>query len=358
MGKKIKVAIIGCGQISDAHLSEIRLIPYAHVVAVCDLYESLAEDTADRFDVGAYYSDISEMLEKEKPDVVHLATPPHTHLALGTLALERGSHVYVEKPFCTNTDDARKLLKRAEDLGLLVCPGFSQFYDIAYLRCKKFIEDGRLGDVVHVETYYADNLEGNFSKIFLRTKDHWIQKLPGKVIHNVITHALYNIIPYFPDDIERVTCIADDRSGNGVFQDELRVIAKSGNVTGYVTFTNAIRPMTQFVRIYGTKAIVEIDLTNHVFTVKSASELPGPLARSRNALVPAMALIANGFKNIINVFTGKDRFFAGMGGLFDNFYTSVQRGSSVPPVPYEYVLRVTDLMDQIAECMKKEESNA
>src|SRR5579863_4372307 len=97
--RKLRVALIGCGQIADAHLGEIRKLPQAEAVAVCDRERDLAVQAAARFEVPQLYDNVDQMLVAARPDVVHITTPPHTHKALAVAALKAGAHVYVEKPF-------------------------------------------------------------------------------------------------------------------------------------------------------------------------------------------------------------------------------------------------------------------
>src|SRR5215207_1957128 len=100
---KLRVAIVGCGQIADAHLQEVKKIRTAEVVATCDQYPELAFQAAERFGVPEVHNDVGRMLEQVRPDVVHITTPPHTHAPLARQAISAGAHVYVEKPFTVNT---------------------------------------------------------------------------------------------------------------------------------------------------------------------------------------------------------------------------------------------------------------
>src|SRR5262249_54091452 len=112
---KLKVAVVGCGQIADAHLQEIRKIPGASLVAVCDRYRDLAEQAAARFEVPGIYDNLDAMLEAVRPDVLHIATPPHAHAALARKALEAGVHIYVEKPFTVDVAEADEVLAVARE---------------------------------------------------------------------------------------------------------------------------------------------------------------------------------------------------------------------------------------------------
>lgn len=344
----VSVGIIGCGQIAHTHLKEISLNEQAKTIAVCDRIEVMAEDMAERFVVPKAYGDYHEMLCDSKLDVVHITTPPDTHLRISVDAMEQGCHVYVEKPFGIGYAEAKKIVESARKNKVIACAGFSQLYDLVALRAQKLIREGALGEVVHVESYYGNSLEGNFSRMFLNDKDHWIHKLPGKLFQNIISHALYHMVPLFKSPLERIICLAHDRSRNGVFQDELRVLMNSADVTGYLTFTSAVKPITQFFRIYGTKGILEVDLANHMLSRLEATALPGPVARVRHGLVTGKRFLGEAISHARNMWSGKDRFFTGMGNLFNAFYQNVRDGNLVPPVPYEEVLNVSAVMDEIS----------
>ena len=343
----LRIGIVGCGQIAEAHLGELRYLPDVTVAAVCDVEPLLAHDMADRHQVSAWYDDYPSMLEAERLDVVHLTTPPQTHLRLGREALGRGAHVYVEKPVCATTAEAAQLVEAARQHRRLVCAGFSERGDLATTQFRAFFESGGLGEVVHVESYYGDNPGGTFAALFRATPGHWVNRLPGKVIQNTVPHAVYHVVPLMPQEEDHITAFRMDRSGNGVYEDELRVLWRSGRQTAYITFTSAVRPIRQFMRVYGSLAIAEIDFSNHLFSVIDDSKLPGPVARVRNAIVPGYRMFRQGMSGLRNTLSGRDRFFAGMGRLFGEFYDAIRAGREEPPIPYGEVLRVSDVIDRM-----------
>ena len=292
--RDLRVGIVGCGQIAEAHLGELRLLRGVTVAAVCDAEPLLAQDMADRHQIPAWYDDYQDMLDSAHLDVVHLTTPPQTHLSLGGEAVRSGVHVYVEKPCCVSTSEAAALIGEAQRCRRLVCAGFSELGDLAVRRFRAWVDAGHLGEVVHVESYYGDNPAGNFASVFRATPGHWVNRLPGKVIQNVVPHAVYHVVPLMPPAEDRLSVIRTDRSGSGAYEDELRVMWQSGRQTAYITFTSAVRPIRQFMRVYGSLAIAEIDFTNHLFSVIDETNLPGFVARVRNGIVPGWRLIQQG----------------------------------------------------------------
>src|SRR6478736_775771 len=109
MPDTLKVAIVGCGKIADAHAAQIQRIEGCEIVGVCDREPLMATQLAQRFPVKACFSEVADLLRDARPDVVHITTPPESHFDIARYCLERGSHVYVEKPFTLNARHAQAL---------------------------------------------------------------------------------------------------------------------------------------------------------------------------------------------------------------------------------------------------------
>src|SRR5690349_5141387 len=101
----LKVAIVGCGKIADWHASQIQRIKGCEIVGVCDSEPLMARQLCERFGVKGSYSSVPDLLTDARPDVVHITTPPQSHFEIAKACLERGSHVYVEKPFTVFESD-------------------------------------------------------------------------------------------------------------------------------------------------------------------------------------------------------------------------------------------------------------
>ena len=78
----LKAAVIGAGYIAREHLDALRSLRGVAIEAVCDLSPVMAEATADEFGARAWYTDHREMLSAVRPDVVHVTTPPKSHVRL------------------------------------------------------------------------------------------------------------------------------------------------------------------------------------------------------------------------------------------------------------------------------------
>lgn len=130
--RMLKIAIVGCGKIADDHAAQIQRIKDCEIVGVCDREPLMAKQLYERFPVKQYFSDLSELLNVTRPEVVHITTPPESHFEIARYCLERGCHVYVEKPFTLCEEDARRLIDLAAQKGLKVTAGHDdQFRHVA-----------------------------------------------------------------------------------------------------------------------------------------------------------------------------------------------------------------------------------
>ncbi len=108
----MEVAIVGAGEVvNEAHLPAWKKVRGATVTAICDISEDAARNTARRWEIPRYYSQLVELLDHEKPFIVDICTPPATHLALAIQALEAGCNVILEKPMAMSLEDADNIVE-------------------------------------------------------------------------------------------------------------------------------------------------------------------------------------------------------------------------------------------------------
>jgi predicted dehydrogenase len=352
------VALVGCGQIADAHLQEARKVPGARLVAVCDRHPELARQAAARFAVPGVYDDLGRMLAEAKPDVLHVTTPPHTHLAVAKQALAGGAHVYVEKPFTTDAAEAEELLAAAAAHNRLVCVGHDQLFDPAWEECRRRYRRGELGRVVHVDSVQGYHLDGPFGRAFLEEADHWVHRLPGGLFQNVMSHALYRITEFLPDERPRVWAHWFGPKGATGVPTELRVMLRGEQTSAALVFTSAARPAQRVARVYGERGALEVDLDGRVVRGLRAPGLPGPFGKLDVPVRQAVEAMRTAARNAWRFVRSDLHYFAGMNRLFRLFYRAVAEGGP-PPIPYAEIRRVTAILDAVfADCRRNAGADA
>src|SRR5271157_1314853 len=202
----LKVAIAGCGKIADDHATQIRRIKGCEIVGVCDREPLMARQLYERFPVQRYFSDLTELLTNARPDVVHITTPPQSHYDIAKSCLEWGCHVYVEKPFTLDEDEARRLIALATEKGLKITAGHDHQFTHVARRMRTLVQTGFLGvGPVHMESYYCYEIErSGYSGALLGDKSHWVRRLPGKLLHNIISHGIARIAEFLTCDSPKV----------------------------------------------------------------------------------------------------------------------------------------------------------
>lgn len=352
--RKLKIALIGCGQIADAHLQEIRKIPCAEAVAVCDRHIDLARQAAARFGVPGMFDDADRMLAEVRPDVVHVTTPPQSHRPLGLKVVAAGSHLYMEKPFAVDAAEADEVLDAARSANRLVCVGHDNLYDPIWEECRQIVQSGRLGRVVHVDSIQGYDLGGPFGKAFASEPDHWVHRLPGGLFQNVMSHALYRITDFLPDEEPRVWANWFGGTAAVATPSELRVQFRGAEVTASLMFSSTIRPVQRVARVYGTRESIEVDMDGRTIRSYRQLKMPGPFAKLeapfRHHREAARALR----RGVWNFLRGRIHYFAGMNKLFRLFYEAVQTGGQ-PPISYRDIRRTTAIMDEVFRACEAEQ---
>lgn len=138
-GDKMKVAIVGCGNVSKNHFAAIENIPSVQIVATVDIIAERAQEKAEKYGAKAY-TDFDEMLMAEKPECVHIATPHYLHTEMAIKALESGAHVFVEKPCSTSVEEADRLIDAMNRTGRQVGVCFQNRYNSSTITMKKLID--------------------------------------------------------------------------------------------------------------------------------------------------------------------------------------------------------------------------
>src|SRR5277367_7099539 len=202
----LKVAIVGCGKIADAHASQIQQLKGCEIVGVCDREPLMARQLHERFPVKRYFTDLSELVNEARPDVVHITTPPESHFDIARFCLEHSCHVYVEKPFAIDATETQGLVDLANQNRLKLTVGHNYQFSHVARRMRAVVLSGYLGGPpMHMESYYGYNLgDPSYARAFLGDKNHWVRRLPGKLLHNIISHGIARIAEFLTTDDPQV----------------------------------------------------------------------------------------------------------------------------------------------------------
>ncbi len=348
----LRVGIVGCGKIADGHAEVLKFLPGATLVAVCDREILLAEQLAVRFGVPGHYDNLASMLQAEALDVVHITTPPAVHLALTRQCVEAGAHVFLEKPLALNAPDSRALIQSVEAAGRLMSVNYWPNFDPPAMEFKQMLAQGTIGDVVHIEAFIGYDLSGAYGQALMSDPTHWVNSLPGKLFQNMMDHIINRIVPFLPFGPPEVHAFAYKRretvAGNetDALLDELRIVLQSGRVSAYGTLCSHARPVANTLKVYGTKATVEVDFNLRTVIRAGSQSYPSSLGRLFPPFLMARQYFGQGRKNVSAFRRHEFQFFAGMTTLLDLFYSAIRTGGPLP-ISYDEILFVASVMDEV-----------
>ncbi len=144
----IKGAVTGLGKMGLSHAAIVGGHQKVDMVAVCDT-SSLVLNAFNKFSKVNTYTDHQKMIDVEKPDFVVIATPTKFHYPMVKYALEKGIHVFCEKPFTLLTEQGRELKDLAEKNNLVNQVGFHNHFIGTFRELKRLLQQNILGELVH-----------------------------------------------------------------------------------------------------------------------------------------------------------------------------------------------------------------
>ncbi|GAB3900626.1 Gfo/Idh/MocA family oxidoreductase [Larkinella knui] len=146
--RKVKIAIIGLGKMGISHLAILNAHPALEVVGVCDT-SGIVMEALKQHSAFECFADYKKMVDKVRPEAVLIATPTKLHFEMARFALERGLHVFMEKPFTLNMSQGEELVRLAEARNLVTQVGYHNRFIGVFNEVKRLVDLGALGDVYH-----------------------------------------------------------------------------------------------------------------------------------------------------------------------------------------------------------------
>ncbi len=348
----MKIAIVGCGLNSDYHINFAKEYPGLEIVGVVDKDLAKAQKCASKYGIEKTFSSIRELINEKKPDAIHIVTPPSTHYSLAKEAIQYKCHVLIEKPMVLKSQEAKELYNLAEEHGVKVCTMHNHFFDPCMVKARDLISKGQVGRVINVETYYGLNTWIDaFRKYPSPNVLPWIYTLPGGVFHDFMPHALYVMLPYIgkPQDIQVMEKSFGELPQN--ISDELRILIKGEKAFGILTLSFAAKPHLDFLRIYGTRMMVNVDFNTMTTTLHPVNHLPKAAQKATYNLSASWQLFRNTVSNVWNFGRGRLRPYQGMKVLIHQFYDAVN-GKGEVPISKQEALMVLETMDEIWKQVK------
>ena len=340
----MKVALIGAGQIARHHLGCLKTLPAAQIAGVCDLSPAVAESIAERYGVPAWFTDHAAMLREVKPDIVHVTTPPTSHFRLALDALQSGAHVLVEKPATATLAELEQLVRYAGDQQRVLTEDYNYVFNHATREIGRWIENGMLGAVVHVEVMMALNLfgPGGFADPNAR---HPALALAGGALADFLPH-LASLAHRFIGTHRRAHAIWTKRRPSILPYDELHAVVEGATATATLGFSATAQPDAFWLRVFGERAQASTNLFETRLTFERLRDGPKPLQSLRNGLEEGRAVRRAAIGTLMRKFKAGPGTYDGMWQLIAGTYAALAQGAPLP-VPVAHVLEVNRMVEAL-----------
>ena len=147
----MKVGIIGCGTIANAaHIPAYMANPDAEIKYFCDIIPERAKEAVEKYGCGIAVEDYHTVLNDPEVEAVSICTPNYAHKQIAVDAMRAGKDVLCEKPSARTLDEALEMLKVHNETGRILNIGVVNRFNDNVRLIKKYIDDGKLGEVYHV----------------------------------------------------------------------------------------------------------------------------------------------------------------------------------------------------------------
>ena len=210
----VRFGVIGYGYWGPKVIRNLDLLEEAKVVAICDK-SAASRQKAERLYAGVTVTDdANELMTSPDIDAIAVVTPVWTHYELAKAALENGKHIFVEKPFTSNSAQAEELIALAAKKNLKIMVDHTFLFTPAVQKIKQLLEEGELGKLYYYDSTRVNlglfqhdvNVIWDLAPHDLSIMDHLIVESPEAIVATGQTHLnghedIAFITLYFPDKV-------------------------------------------------------------------------------------------------------------------------------------------------------------
>ena len=263
---KIRTAVIGCGGISQVHLTALSKMDNVELVCVADIKEDRAKARAEAFGC-AYTTDWKEFITRDDIDVVHICTPHYLHAPMAIALLDAGKRVLTEKPMATTLEDCERMVAAAQKSGKYLMIDQNQRLAGAHVKARELIEQGEIGRVITFATAFRHggpetwSIDPGQSTWFFDKKRAAMGAMADLGVHK--TDLIQYLIGQTVDEVEAQLCTLDKKFSDGspitVDDNAFCIYHMDGGAVGTMTasWTN-YGPEDNSTVINGTKGVLRI----------------------------------------------------------------------------------------------------
>ncbi|HJS30720.1 MAG TPA: Gfo/Idh/MocA family oxidoreductase, partial [Alphaproteobacteria bacterium] len=188
MTRVIRVAVVGAGYFSQFHYDAWRRIPGVEIVGICDTNIARAQARKVDFPGAVVVADAAEMLDRTRPDLLDIVTPPDSHLDLVALGAARRVAMICQKPLAPTYEEAERIVETAERAGVLLVAHENFRFMPWYREASRLLRDGALGTPLAISFRLRPG-DGQGPHAYL-DRQPYFQKMRRFLIHETAIHFI------------------------------------------------------------------------------------------------------------------------------------------------------------------------
>jgi predicted dehydrogenase len=345
-GRLLSAAIIGAGAIAREHLTYLAQVPNVSVVALADRSLALGRAMADRYSVSNVFSNHQDLLSTMRPDVVHITTPPASHVAIAMDGLDAGAHVFVEKPVSVTREDWLQLRDKVQAAGRVLVEDQNYLFDPAVRHLQNLVRQGDFGEVRHVDARFVQEISSPDHAFGDRNVVHPANALPGGAVFDFLPH-LCGFATTFCGRHDRVTTNWRSSNDGPVPYDEFVALVEAREATATLSFSASARPEGFWVTVSGTRMAARLNLYDGSLLLDRDRPQLGPLAPVVAGLETGARSGSTAIGAFVRKVAGHPGSYMGLKKLIELFYQALDSGSPAP-VSLEHIDSVNHLVTDCA----------
>lgn len=338
----MKVGIIGCGLIARSHIRILKKLLPEVQISLYDIEHNKAIICASEMQIDLVYSNPDDLFSSEKPNSVHILTPPSSHAELAKKAILANCHVLIEKPVTTTSEEYINIYNLAQKHNRVLCVDYSILGMPIVLKAKEEISSGRFGRLIAVHCNFGCTWPGN--SIPYGDPNHWAYFLDGGILENMADHPA-SIVLDMLDPIEDYKILFSRRNILPYdCPDLLHVSIRNQNQIGSFTLSMGHGIIERRAHFFFENGSLIIDLSRQLYSASKGSS--NFINKTLSGLNEGRSFAFGTLKNIFQVITGKLQRDPGIVGILENYYNCILSEGKLL-VSHETVLAVTNLLENV-----------
>jgi predicted dehydrogenase len=339
----IKVALVGCGAVSNSHLTAWQHIPRAKILAVCDTNSKLAARTSKEWKIPRSFTSVLEMSDFKEVTLWDICTPINTHKDLANQAMQSGFDVLIEKPMTITSKDAKEIVECQKLTHRRAGVMHNWLFEPPVIKAANMVRQGKIGDIIGVQISVLHTKDDPMTA----NSNHWSHQLPGGRLSEMLIHPIY-LLRFFLGEIQ-VKSVEVSKVGEYPWMkhDEFFATFKTEKELAgtYISF-NAPRNAI-YIDLFGQRGVIRLDIVTATLNLLPRLAM-NRLNKALDATRQSMQLLSSTFRNALTVLS--NRWFDGHETCIRLFAESLVKEKE-PPVTvqegYEVVKVLEDLYTRI-----------